>query len=140
MNQRAMTVHAFLFIARPRVYDSSVSQHGAALIRDVKQIAVALHALFILKRSIGRFAIFFAIVFAQHEVNEYVFNAVQCLLIEKIKGVVRGRQMAVHAVGHKALAIIDMGGGFPGVVGGLDFVTAGTKLRRRCAFPLFTMV
>jgi hypothetical protein len=85
MNQGTMAVHAFLFIARPRIDDGSVSQHGAALIRDVKQVAVALHALFVLKRSIGRFTIFFAIVFALHEVNEYVFNAVQRLLIEKIK-------------------------------------------------------
>ena len=41
--------------------------------------------------------------------------------------------MAIHAVGHKALGVIHMGGGFPGVVGGLDFMAGGAKFRRRSA-------
>jgi hypothetical protein len=133
MNQGAMAVHTFFFIARSRVDDGSVGQHGAALVRNVKQIAVALHALFIFKGGIGRFAIFFSIIFTLDKVNEYVFNAVQRLLIEKIKGIVGSRQMAIHAVGHKALGIVDMGGGFPGVVGRLDFVAGGAKFRGRSA-------
>ena len=133
MNQGTMAVYTFFFIARPRVDDGSVGQHGAALVRNIKQIAVAFHALLIFKRGISRFAIFFPIVFILCKVNDDVFNAVESLLVEKIEGVVGGRQMAVHAVGHKALGVIDMGGGFPGVVGGLDLVAGSAKFRRRRA-------
>lgn len=37
--------------------------------------------------------------------------------------------MAVHAVCHKSLGIIYMGGCFPGVVSELDFVAPSAKLR-----------
>ena len=41
--------------------------------------------------------------------------------------------MAVHAVSDKSLRIVDMCGGFPGIVGRLDFVAGGAELRRRGA-------
>jgi len=41
--------------------------------------------------------------------------------------------MAIHAVGHKALGIVDVGGGFPGIIGSLDFVAGRAKFRGGCA-------
>jgi hypothetical protein len=44
-----MTVQAtFLFSTRQRIHHGAVSQHGAALVRDIKQIAMAFQALVIL--------------------------------------------------------------------------------------------
>ncbi len=36
--------------------------------------------------------------------------------------------MAIHAIGHKALGVVNMGGGLPSVVGGLNLVAGCTKL------------
>ena len=86
-----MAVHTFFFIARSRVDDGSVGQHGAAFVRNVEQVPVTFHALFIFKGSIGCFAIFFPVVFILRKVNEDIFDAVEGLLVEKIKRIVRGR-------------------------------------------------
>ena len=37
--------------------------------------------------------------------------------------------MVVHAVGHETLGIVDVSGGLPGIVGKLDFMARGAKLR-----------
>ena len=130
MHQGTMAVHTFFFIARSRIDDCSMGQHGAAFVRNIQQISVALHALLIFKRSIGCLAIFLPIIFALHKVNDDVLNAVERLLIEKIKGIVGGGQMAIHAVGNKSLGVVDVGGGFPGIVCGLDLVAGRAKFRR----------
>ena len=134
MNQGTMAVHTFFLIARSRVDDGSVGQHGAAFIRNIQQIPVTLHALFIFKRIIGYCKIFLAVVFTLHKVNKDIFDAVEGLLVEKIKRIVRSRQMTIHAIGHKALGIVDMGGCFPGVIGGLNLVTGGTEFGGRGSY------
>ncbi len=63
--------------------------------------------------------------------DDKIFYAVEGLLIEKIKRVLWGRQMAIHTVGNKALGIVDVGGCFPGVVGKLNLVTGGTEFGGR---------
>jgi hypothetical protein len=73
------------------------------------------------------------IVLFLNKVNNNIFDAMEGFLVEKIKGVVGSREMAIHTVGDKALGIIYMGGCFPGVVSILYFVTGGTKLRGRCS-------
>ena len=130
MHQRTVAVHTFFFIARSRVDNGSMGQHGAAFVRNIQQISVALHALLIFKRGISCLAVFFSIIFALHKMNDDVFNTVECLLVEKIKGVMGGGKMAIHAVGNKSLGVIDVGGGFPGIVGSLDLVAGCAKFRR----------
>ncbi len=63
------------------------------------------------------------------KMNINIFYAVYGFGIKKIKCVMGGRQMAVHAVRHKSLGIVDMGGGFPGIVSKLDFMAGCTELR-----------
>jgi len=63
--------------------------------------------------------------------NDDIFDAVHGFGIKEIKGVMGGRKMTVHAVCHKALGVVDMGRGFPGVVGELNFVAGGAELGRR---------
>ncbi len=40
--------------------------------------------------------------------------------------------MAIHAVSHKSLGIVDVGGGFPGVVGELNLMAGCAELGRGC--------
>ena len=53
--------------------------------------------------------------------------------IEKIEGIVGSRQVTIHAVRHNPLGIVYMGGGFPCVVGKLNFMTRGAELGGRGA-------
>jgi len=92
---------------------------------------MALQALLVFKRSIGGFAVFGSIVFTLNEMNNDIFNTMKSFLVEKINGVVGGRQVAIHAIGHKALGVVHMGGGLPSVVGGLNLMATCTKLGRR---------
>jgi len=131
MNQWAMAIHTFFLIARSRVDHGSMSQHCASFIRYIQQVSMALQALLVFKRRIGSFAVFGLIVFTLNEMNKDIFNTMKSLLVEKIKGVVGGRQMAIHAIGHKTLGVVNMGGGLPAVVGGLNLVATCTKLGRR---------
>jgi hypothetical protein len=62
------------------------------------------------------------------KMDDNILNAVGGFGIKEIKGVMRGRQMTVHAIGHKALGIIYMGRSFPGVVGKPNFMAGGAKL------------
>jgi len=48
---------------------------------------------------------------------------------KEIECLVRSRQVAVHAVGHESLGIVDMGGGSPGKHGRFDLMAQGTKIR-----------
>jgi len=128
VNQVAVTIHTFFFIARPWIKNRLMRQHRTSLVRNIKEISVAFQTLIILKGSIGFFTIFWMIVFGLDKVNDDVFYTVKCLLIKKVKGVVRCRKMAIHAIGDKTLGIIDMGGGFPGVVSILNFMAGCAKL------------
>ena len=94
---------------------------------------MAFLALVIPKRGIGILPLFLVVILALEKMDEDVLGTVKSLGIEKVKGVVRSRQMAIHAVGHKALFIVHVGGGLPGVVGKLNLVAAGTELGCGCA-------
>lgn len=129
-----MAVDASLFISLPGVQYRSVGEHGAPFIRDVQNISMAFLALLVFKRSVGDLALLFVIVGigALSKVNDDIFNAVGGFSVKEIKGVMGGREMAIHAICNKALGVIDMGRGFPSVVGELNFVTGGAKLGCRC--------
>jgi len=94
---------------------------------------MAFLALVIPKRSIGFLPLFLVVILTLEKMDEDVLGAMKGFGIEKVKGVVRSRQMAIHAVGHKSLFIIHMSGGLPGIVGKLNLVAGGTKLGRSCA-------
>lgn len=94
---------------------------------------MAFLALVIPERSIGLLPLFTVIILALEKMDQDVLGAVKGFCIEKVKGVVRSRQMAIHAVGHKSLFVVHMSGGLPGVVGKLNLVAGGTKLGRGCA-------
>jgi hypothetical protein len=128
-----MTIYAFLLITRPGIDHVTVSKHSTTFVWNVKEVAMAFLALVISKRGIGLLPLFFVVIFALKKMDEDVLGTVKGLGIEKVKGVVRSRQMAIHAVGHKSLFIVHMSGGLPGVVGKLNLVAGGTKLGSGCA-------
>jgi hypothetical protein len=133
VNQVLMTIYTFLLIARPGINHVTVSKHSTTFVWNIKEITMAFLALVILERGIGLLPLFLVIILALEKVEEDVLGTVKGLGIEEVKGVVRSRQMAIHAVGHKALFIVHVGGGLPGVVGKLNLVAAGTELGRGCA-------
>ena len=128
-----MTVHTSFLIPGPCIDHRSMGQHGTSLIRDVENIAVTLLALFIFKGGVCGLARLVMIIFIHGEMDDDVFDAVECFCIEKIKGVMGGGQVAVHAVRHKALGIVYVGRCLPGVVGKLDFVAGCAEFRGGCA-------
>ena len=67
------------------------------------------------------------VVFILKKMDDHVLDAVKGFLIEKIKRILRCRQMAIHAVGNKPLGIVDMGGCFPGVVSESNLMTGCTE-------------
>jgi hypothetical protein len=132
MHQIAMAVHATFFISGTRVNNIPMRQHGAALIRYIEYVAVAFLALLIFEGGIGRLAIIgIHVRFAGEKVYEEILYAMECLGVEKIDCIVGGRQVTVHAVRNKSLAVVDMRRGFPGVVGELDLMAGGAELRCR---------
>jgi len=70
---------------------------------------MAFLTLLVLEGGISLLAIFFVIIFFLEKMYNNILDAMCGLGIEKIKGVVRSRQMAVHAVCHKSLGIIYVG-------------------------------
>ena len=129
-----MTIYAFLLITRPGIDHVTVSKHSTTFVWNEKEITMAFLALVIPKRGIGLLPLFFVVIFALEKMDEDVLGTVKGLGIEKVKGVVRCRQMAIHAVGHKSLFIVHMSGCLPGVVGKLNLVAGGTELGRGCAY------
>lgn len=124
-----MAIHAPFLIPGSGIYYRSVGEHGPTFIRDIQDIAMAFLALFILERGIGSQPVFLVVVFILGKMNNDVLDAVRCLGIKKVEGVLWGWQMAIHTIRNKALRIIHMGGCFPGVVSKLDFVAPGAKFR-----------
>ena len=109
VNQVLMTIHAFLLITRPGIDHVTVRKHGTTLVGNVKEITMTFLALVIVERGIGLLPLFFVVIFALKKMDEDVLGTVKGFGIKKVKGVVRSRQMAIHAVGHKALGIVHMG-------------------------------
>jgi len=130
VNQVLMTIYAFLLITRPGIDHVTVSKHGATFVWNVKEIAMTFLALVIPERGVGLLPLFFVVILALEKMNEDVLGTVKGLGIEKVKGVVRGWQMTIHAVGYKSLFIVYMSRGLPSVVGKLNLMAGGTKLRR----------
>jgi hypothetical protein len=126
-----MAVHASLLVARPGVDNGLVCQHGAPLIRDIENISMAFLALLILEVGIGLFAVFFVIILIDNKMKDQVLETVKGLGKKEFIGILRGRKMAIHAIGHEALGIIGVSRGLPGVVGKLNFMAGGAELRRR---------
>ena len=108
VNQIAVTVHTFFFIARSRVQHGPVGQHGTSLVGDVKNVAMTLLALLVFKSGIGLFTLMGMVIQAHvfGEMGIDILYAVGCFGIEKIDRVMGCRQVTVHAVGHKPLGII----------------------------------
>lgn len=125
-----MAIHAFLLIAGTGIQDGPVCQHSPPFIRDVEDISVTFLALIVFKGSVSLLAIFFVIVLIQNkEVHKHIFDAVCSFGIKKVKGVMGSGEMAIHTVCHESLGVICVSRGFPGVVGELNLMAHGAKLR-----------
>jgi len=123
-----MAIHAPFLISPPRVDHIKIGQHGPPLIGNIEKIPVALLALLVLERGIGNAPLLLVVIFSAHKMNNDVLYAMGGLCIEKIERICRRRQVAIHAIGHKSLGIVGMGGGLPGVVGKLNFMAGRTEL------------
>ena len=86
-----MAIHAPFLIPGPGIDDRSVGEHGPTFIRDIQDIAMAFLALLIFERGIGCEPVFLVVVFILGKMNNDVLDAVRCLGIKKVEGVVRGR-------------------------------------------------
>jgi hypothetical protein len=128
-----MTIYAFLLVAGPSIDHVTVRKHGTTFVWNIEEVTMAFLALVIFERGIGPLPLFFVVILALKKVDKNVFSAMPGFGIEEIKGVMRSRQMAIHAVGHKSLFIVNMSRGLPSVVGKLNLVAAGTELGRGCA-------
>jgi hypothetical protein len=129
VDQVAMAFHAPEFVPGPGIKDRPVGQHGPPFIRQVQDIPMTLLALVVFKGSIGRLPVFLVVVSSFGEVLVDIFNAVKSLSIEKVNGILGSRQMAVHAICHKPLAVIMVRGSLPGPVGKLNFMAGGAEMR-----------
>jgi hypothetical protein len=109
VDQVSVAVYTPLFVAGAGIDHRFVSQHGTTFVGNIQKVAVALLALFVLEGSIGLPAVLVVVVFVLNKMNEDVFDAVKSFCIEEVKGVMRGRKVAVHAVGYKPLGIVHMG-------------------------------
>lgn len=127
-----MAIHAPFLIARPGIDHIAMRQHGSPLVRNIEKVTVAFLALLILERGIGNTPLLLVVIGAAKKMDDDVFDTVGCLGIEKIKGIMRCGEVTVHAVGHKSLFIVGMGGGLPGVVSELNLMARCAKLRRGC--------
>lgn len=132
MNQVPVAVNTLFFISFPGIQNCLVGQHGSPFVRDVEQVPVAFLALGIFKGFIGILPAFFPVIRTVYKVDKNIFKTVIGFGIKEIKRILGRRQVTVHAVRDKSLGIIDMGRGFPAVVGRLDFMARGTESRGRC--------
>jgi hypothetical protein len=128
-----MTIYALLLITRPGIDHVAVGKHSTTFVWNVKEIAMAFLTLVIFERGIGFLPLFLMVILALEKMDEHVLGTVPGFGIEKVKGVVRSRQMAIHTVRNESLCIVHMSGGLPGVVGKLNLVAGGTELGRGCA-------
>ncbi len=120
-----VTVHALLLHAGHGVENLLVGEHGPTVARKILDVAVAFEALGVLEGCVSLAAIFGPVVVVggvHHEMGNHVFDPVEGLHIEEVDGVVGGREMAVHAVRHEALPVVDVARCLPGIVSPLDFV------------------
>jgi hypothetical protein len=95
----------------------------------MQKIPMAFHALVVFKRLVCFFPLLGMVVVIHGKMRDNILYAVQSFHIEKIDCVVGSRQVAVHAVCHKTLGVVDMSGGLPSVVSELNFVTGSAEFR-----------
>jgi hypothetical protein len=124
MNQIPVAVHALFLIALSGIKNSPVCQHGAPFIWNIKNIAMAFLTLVVGERGIGFFFLQCMVIPARIlcKMNVDVFNAVSGFGVKKVEGIMRGRQVTIHAIGYEAVGVVDVGGGFPGIVRVLDLM------------------
>lgn len=83
---------------------------------------MAFQALIIFQGRVGRLPVLIMVILILEKMYGDIFNAVNRLAEKKVDGIVRHGQMAIHAIRDKSLRIVDMGGGFPGIIGKLDLM------------------
>lgn len=87
-----MAIDALFLIPGPGIHDRPVGQHGPSFVRDMEDISMAFLALIVFKRGIRLLTIFLMIVFIQQkDMGKEILDAVPCLGIKEVKGVMRGR-------------------------------------------------
>jgi hypothetical protein len=109
MNQVVVTIHALQLIPRSGEKHRPVGPHGPPALGHVKKVAVTLLALGILEGGISGRAGFFTVVLPDNKVNRYVLDTVIRFGEKEIEGVLRCREMAIHAVHHHAGGVVGMG-------------------------------
>ena len=70
---------------------------------------MAFLALVVSEGGVSFLPLFLVIILFLEEMDENIFGAVKSLGVEELNGIMRGRQMAVHAVGHETLLVVDVG-------------------------------
>ncbi len=129
-----MAINTFFFIARPGIYYRSVGKHGTPLVWNKENVAVTLPTLFVFERSIRFLALQRVVVGIRVlcEMDEDIFYSMGCFRVEKIYGIVGGRQMTVHAISDKPLGVVGVSRCFPGIISKLNLMAGGAELGRRC--------
>ena len=79
-----MTINALLFVSRPGIDHVTVSQHGAAFIRDVQEIAMTFLALVVREGGVSFLPLLLVIILLLKEVDEKVLDAVKGLGVEEL--------------------------------------------------------
>lgn len=130
-----MAIDAFLFIAGSCIKHRSVGEHRASLIGNIQYVSMAFLTLVVVKRRIRFLPLALMIILGRvlGEMNEDVLYSMECFGIKKFEGIVRCWQVTVHTVGDEALRIVHVSGRLPGIIGKLDLMAGGAKLRRRCS-------
>ena len=102
-------------------------QHGTPFIGNIQNVPMALLTLLVLKGCIRRLPILLPIIRLPREVNHDILDAMGRLGKKEIEGIMGSGEMAVHAVGDKALGIVDMGGHFPCLISRFNLVAGGAE-------------
>jgi len=122
-----MAIHTPFFISGSRIENIPMRQHGSPFIWNVQNVPMALLTLLILEGCIRRLPILPPIIRFPREVNHHILDAVGRLGKKEIEGIMGSGKMTVHAVSHKALGIVDMGGHLPRLIGRFNLVAGGAE-------------
>ena len=92
MHQVPMAFKTAFLISRPGIDHRPVGQHGAPLIGQIDDVAVAFQTLVVFDGGVGPFPVLLMIVRGHGKVGHDVFDAMEGLGVEELKGVLRRRQ------------------------------------------------
>jgi len=111
-------------------------QHGASLVRNIENISMALLALGISDVFVGLRPVPRPVIALRtfRKMSKNVLGSVPGFGKKEVESIVRRRQMTVHAISDYPSGIVGMRRDFPVIVGGLNLVAAGAKVRRRCPY------